>query len=184
MNYQEEHVILVDENDNSVGTMEKLEAHRKGLLHRAVSVFIVNHKGEMLLQKRAQSKYHGAGLWSNACCTHPRLNESTLDCAMRRMQEELGMSCHLAPAYSFIYKASVENNLVEHEFDYVFVGKYDGVLVPNRNEVEECIFVPLENIEKRLLESPEVFTIWFRTAFVRVNEYLAGMESHPKGGVE
>ena len=87
MNYQEEHVVLVDENDNFVGTMEKLEVHRKGLLHRAVSVFIVNQKGEMLLQKRAQSKYHGAGLWSNACCTHPRLNESTLDCAMRRVQE-------------------------------------------------------------------------------------------------
>ncbi len=184
MKYRKEHVILLDGNDNSVETMEKLEAYLYGLLHRAVFVFIVNQKGKMPLQKRAKSKYHVTGLWFNACCTYPWLNESTVYSAMPRTREELVMTCHFSPAHSLSYKSSVESNLVEQEYHFGFVGKYYVVLVPNKNEIEECIFVLLENIEKRPIESPEVFTIGFRTAFVRVSEYFAGMESQPKGGVE
>src|SRR5690606_18427764 len=111
---------------------------------------IVNSKGQMLLQRRAHSKYHGAGLWSNACCTHPRADESYADCAHRRLQEELGFDCALTPAFSFIYRAEVENGLIEHELDHVFIGRYEGKAVPNPLEVEECTFVALEDVRKRL----------------------------------
>jgi len=181
----EERVVLVDAEDNVIGTMEKMEAHEQGVLHRAVSVFIVNPRGEMLLQKRAKGKYHSPGLWTNACCTHPREGESYDDCAQRRLREELGFECPLGHAFSFIYEGSVENGLTEHELDHVFVGVYDGPMHADPAEVEDCTFVSLNNIRVRLEEHPEEFTIWFRAIFERVSGHLSGMESQQlKGGVE
>jgi isopentenyl-diphosphate delta-isomerase len=180
----EEQVVLVDSEDNVLGTMGKMQAHREGVLHRAVSVFIVNGEGEMLLQQRAITKYHSPGLWTNACCTHPRLNETYADCAQRRLKEEMGITTELTPAFSFIYKGDVENGLTEHELDHVFVGRYDGPVIFDPAEVAGCTFAPLNDVRKRLRERPEEFTIWFRAIFERVSGHLSGMESHLKGGVE
>jgi len=164
----EEQVVLVDNEDNILGTMGKMQAHQEGVMHRAVSVFIVNGAGEMLLQQRALTKYHSPGLWTNACCTHPRLNETYGDCAQRRLKEEMGINTELIPAFSFIYKGDVENGLTEHELDHVFVGRYDGPVNLNPAEVADCTFVRLNDIRKRLRERPEEFTIWFRAIFERV----------------
>lgn len=180
----EEQVVLVDKDDNVLGTMGKMQAHREGVLHRAVSVFIVNGVGEMLLQQRALTKYHSPGLWTNACCTHPRLNETYADCAHRRLKEEMGITTELMPAFSFIYRGDVENGLTEHELDHVFVGRYDGPMKLDSVEVAGCSFAPLNDVRKRLEERPEQFTIWFRAIFERVSGHLSGMESHKKGGVE
>ena len=184
MQQEEEQVVLVDTADNVIGIAGKMLAHQQGLLHRAVSVFIVNKEGLMLLQKRALTKYHSPGLWTNACCTHPRLGETYAQCATRRVEEELGFTTALHSAFYFIYKGDVENGLIEHELDHVFIGKYDGVIYLNPDEVEECTFASLEDIAKRLEEHPREFTIWFRAIFKRVSEHLTGMESHLKGGVE
>src|SRR5215203_6397334 len=121
----EQNVILVNEKDEEIGTMEKMEAHRKALLHRAFSVFIFNGRGEMLLQRRALKKYHSGGLWTNACCSHPRPGEVTADAAARRLREELGFVTTLNPAFQFVYRATFDNGLTEYEFDHVFLGKYD-----------------------------------------------------------
>jgi isopentenyl-diphosphate Delta-isomerase len=180
----EDQVVLVNQEDIVLGTMGKMQAHRDGVLHRAVSVFLLNASGEMLLQKRAMAKYHSAGLWSNACCTHPRLNESYAECAHRRLKEELGITCALAPAFSFIYEGAVENGLIEHELDHVYVGRYDGSVNFDPAEVADCTFAPLNDIRLRLQERPEEFTIWFRAIFERVSGHLSGMESQIKGGVE
>jgi isopentenyl-diphosphate delta-isomerase len=173
----EEQVVLVDPEDNVLGTMGKMQAHREGVLHRAVSVFIFNGKGEMLLQQRAAAKYHSPGLWTNACCTHPRKDESYEACAKRRLVEEMGIICGLRPAFSFIYKGNVENGLTEHELDHVFIGTFDGIANPDPAEVADCTFAPLEDIRQRLRERPEEFTIWFRAIFERVCAHLSGMES-------
>lgn len=180
----EDQVVLVDPQDNVIGTMDKMQAHREGALHRAVSIFIVNGKGEMLLQQRAYDKYHSPGLWTNACCTHPRLNETYADCARRRLKEELGFTVELEHLFSFVYKGDVENGLTEHELDHVFIGRYDGPVDFNREEVADCTFAPLSDVRNRLRERPEEFTIWFRAIFERVSGHLSGMESHQKGGVE
>jgi isopentenyl-diphosphate Delta-isomerase len=181
----EERVVLVDAEDNVIGTMEKMEAHKQGVLHRAVSVFIVNSKGEMLLQRRALDKYHSPGLWTNACCTHPREGERYEDCAERRVREELGFECELRHCFSFIYKESVENGLTEHELDHVFIGRYEGPVNADPAEVEDCTFASLDTIRRGLAKRPEEFTIWFRAIFERVSGHLSGMESHQlKGGVE
>ncbi|MCF8256561.1 MAG: isopentenyl-diphosphate Delta-isomerase [Flavobacteriales bacterium] len=179
----EEQVVLVDGEDNVLGTMGKMQAHREGVLHRAVSVFIMNGNGEMLLQKRALSKYHSPGLWTNTCCTHPRPDEGYADCAERRLKEEMGFSCTLVPAFAFIYEGDVENGLMEHELDHVFLGWYDGPVNPDPIEVEDRTFAPLDEISARLKDSPQEFTIWFRAIFERVSGHLSGMESHKKGGV-
>ena len=130
-----EYVILVDENDRETGLMEKQEAHEKGLLHRAFSIFIFNHKNELLLQQRALHKYHSAGLWTNTCCSHPRAGESIEQAAHRRLQEEMGFDCELYKKTSFIYKAEFENGLTEHEFDHILVGHYDQAIHINPQEV-------------------------------------------------
>lgn len=154
-------VILVDEDDNELGTMEKMEAHRKGALHRAFSVVIYNSKGEMLLQKRARHKYHSGGLWTNACCSHPWPGETMLQAVRRRLNEELGID--IAPDYShkFIYKVSLDNNLVEHECDHVFIGKYDGVPSINADEIEDWKFVPIDELLNDLQINPDRYTYWF-----------------------
>src|SRR5580693_5920772 len=138
-----EEVILVDETDTPLGRMEKIEAHRKALLHRAFSVFIFNSKGEMLLQQRAKHKYHSAGLWTNACCSHPSPLESTEDGAMRRLQEELGFVTTLKKIFEFTYRSEFDNGLTEFEFDHVFIGEYNGKIRPNPDEVSECSFMKL-----------------------------------------
>jgi isopentenyl-diphosphate delta-isomerase len=165
---QEEQIILVDENDKPVGTMGKLEAHQKGLLHRAFSVFIFNDKGELLLQKRASTKYHSPGLWTNTCCSHPQPGEETLAAAKRRLKEEMGMDCVLIHKTSFVYKTNFDNGLTEHEFDHVFIGNYNDNPVLNEDEAEEYKWMSLENIKSDIQKCPENFTSWFRIAMAKV----------------
>jgi isopentenyl-diphosphate delta-isomerase len=169
---QTEFVILVDNADVPTGRMEKMEAHRKGELHRAFSVFVFNDKGEMMLQQRALSKYHSPGLWTNTCCSHPRIGEDTLSAAHRRMKEEMGFDCKLSEIFSFTYKADVGNGLTEHEFDHVFIGIYNNPPQLNSEEVENWKFMPMSDIKKEMLESPENYTVWFRIAFVEIEKYL------------
>lgn len=161
-------VILVNENDEPIGTMEKMEAHEKGLLHRAFSVFIFNSAGEMLLQQRAAVKYHSAGLWTNACCSHPRPGEETEAAALRRLKEELGFRTEIQKVFDFSYKASFENGLTEHEFDHVFIGHYDQAFTPNPEEVQDFSFRPVERIRESLVSEPAAYTAWFHIAFPRI----------------
>lgn len=162
-------VVLVNEADQQIGLMEKLEAHQKGLLHRAFSVFLFNKKGEMLLQKRANTKYHSPNLWTNAVCSHPRNGESYKNGAMRRLNEELGISTEIEEKFHFIYKADVGQNLWEHELDYVFVGIYDGIFKLNPNEVSETRYISLIDLQKEILSNPDNFTEWFK---IILNKYL------------
>ncbi|HLY70261.1 MAG TPA: isopentenyl-diphosphate Delta-isomerase [Puia sp.] len=164
-------VILVNENDEEVGTVEKMEAHRKALLHRAFSVFIFNAKGEMLLQQRAKNKYHSPGLWTNTCCSHPYPLESTESAATRRLQEELGFTTTLKKIFDFTYRSEFDNGLTEFEFDHVFVGEYNDKIIPNMDEVNECCFMSFDAIEERLLSHPQKFTPWFHIAYPMVKEW-------------
>jgi len=163
-----EHVILVNESDNPVGTQEKMAAHEQANLHRAFSVFIFNAKGEMLLQQRAKDKYHSGGLWTNACCSHPRPGEKTIDAAHRRLQEEMGFDCELEEAFHFIYKTEFDHGLTENELDHVFIGKYEGEIIPNPDEVEDYKWINLKNLKNDLEEKPDIFTSWFKIAFDEV----------------
>ncbi|HEY4290062.1 MAG TPA: isopentenyl-diphosphate Delta-isomerase [Puia sp.] len=169
---QREEVILVNENDVPLGTMEKMEAHRKALLHRAFSVFIFNSKGEMLLQQRAPEKYHSAGLWTNACCSHPRPGEDTGEAARRRLCEELGFSAPLEKIFDFTYRSEFDNGLTEFEFDHVYIGQYDGVIAPNPAEVSGYGYRSPEEIRVCLEQEPESFTSWFHLAFPLVCEKM------------
>ncbi len=162
-------VVLVNEADQQIGLMEKLEAHQKGLLHRAFSVFLFNKKGEMLLQKRANTKYHSPNLWTNAVCSHPRNGESYKNGALRRLNEELGISTEIEEKFHFIYKADVGQNLWEHELDYVFVGIYEGIFNLNPNEVSETRYISLVDLQKEILSNPDNFTEWFK---IILNKYL------------
>lgn len=161
-------IILVDENDRELGVMEKMEAHLKGHLHRAFSVFIFNENGDMLLQKRASSKYHSGGLWTNTCCSHPRPNESLTDAANRRLMEEMGMECELQHKFSFIYKCGLDNNLMEHELDHVFTGVTNMIPVLNRDEVEDYRYLSKEELKKEIADSPHLFTEWFKIALPKL----------------
>jgi len=163
-----EYVILVDEQDNDIGVMEKLLAHQEGLLHRAFSVFIFNEKGELLLQQRALSKYHSAGLWTNTCCSHPRPNETIKDAAKRRLFEEMGMSCDLKIITNFIYKTPFENGLTEHELDYVLIGITNQNPHINKDEVENYKWMPIEDIKKDIISHPDLYTSWFKIALEKV----------------
>lgn len=165
---QEEQVILVDENDKPIGTMGKLEVHQRGLLHRAFSVFIFNDKGELLLQKRAYTKYHSPGLWTNTCCSHPSPGEETLSAANRRLKEEMGMDTILIHKTSFIYRTEFDNGLTEHEFDHVYVGNYNENPVLNEDEAEDHQWMSLENIKKAIQKKPDDFTSWFKIAIDKV----------------
>ena len=158
----QERVILVDEKDNVIGSCEKLEAHKRGLLHRAFSVILINHNGEILLQKRASSKYHDGGLWSNTCCSHPRLNEETEDAALRRLEEEMGINCSIQYGFNLLYQADMGNGLIEHEFDHVYTGFFDQAPNPNPSEVEDWKFASVKEVMNEMILSPEKFTPWFR----------------------
>jgi isopentenyl-diphosphate Delta-isomerase len=155
-------VILVDEKDNETGTMEKLEAHKQGILHRALSVVILNDKNEMLIQRRADDKYHSGGLWSNACCSHPKPGESTADAALRRLKEEMGIEAELEFMKSFIYQVKFPNGLTEHEFDHLFTGRYNGTPSPDPSEVSEWKWVRLDELKKSIKENPTEYSFWFR----------------------
>ena len=170
-------VILVDEQDVEIGTMEKMEAHKKALLHRAFSVFIFNRKGEMLLHQRASNKYHSPNLWTNACCSHPMPGEATIDAAHRRLQEEMGFDTPLEKLFHFTYKTSFENGLTEHEFDHVFVGTYDGPIEPNSGEVKDFCFMKTEAIVDSMLRHHHKYTSWFQIAFPKLEAHLAEKES-------
>ena len=167
-----EYVVLVDELDNKVGLMEKMEAHINPTLHRAFSIFIFNSKNEMLLQQRALSKYHTPGLWTNSCCSHPRDGESLHDATNRRLQEQMGMQCELKEAFSFIYKADVMQGLVEHEFDHVFIGTSDDLAIINKDEVESFRYRTIENIKADIERNPQNYTAWFKIAFDKLLETL------------
>lgn len=158
----EELVILVDEQDNVRGTMPKLEAHQKNELHRAFSILIWNSNNEMLLQQRADGKYHSAGLWTNTCCSHPRRNETTIEAAHRRLKEEVGIKTELKHAFHFTYQVALENDLFEHELDHVFIGKYDKEPTLNLEEVKAFRWINLNDLQSEIAMKPEQFTFWFK----------------------
>lgn len=168
-----EQVILVDEQDQELGCMEKMAAHQQAHLHRAFSIFVFNEKKELLLQQRAHAKYHSAGLWTNTCCSHPRPGEVTAQAASRRLSEELGFSTDLEKAFDFIYKANFANGLTEYEFDHVYIGQYQGVLQPNLEEVANWVYMPLSAIEQDLAKHPEKYTVWFQIAFPKLQDWIS-----------
>jgi isopentenyl-diphosphate Delta-isomerase len=157
-----ERVVLVDENDTPLGTMEKMEAHEKGVLHRAFSVFIFNSNGEMLLQQRAFSKYHSGGLWTNTCCSHPREGEPTIEAAHRRLQEEMGFDCEIEKAFDFIYKRELDQGLTEHELDHVFIGEFEGEVRFNKEEVNAYTYTPVQDVLEGVAQNPDNYTEWFK----------------------
>jgi isopentenyl-diphosphate delta-isomerase len=163
-----DYVILVDENDNEIGVMEKLQAHQEGKLHRAFSIFIFNEKNELLLQQRALTKYHSAGLWANTCCSHPRPNETIKDSANRRLFEEMGMSCDLQIKTNFIYKTQFENGLIENELDYVLVGFTNQNPLINSEEVESYKWQSISDIKIDVQSNPQNYASWFKIALDKV----------------
>jgi len=167
------HVILVDNNDIQIGIMEKMEAHKKALLHRAISVFIINTKGEWLLQRRALNKYHSNGLWTNTCCSHPFPGESNLEASNRRLMEEMGMKCKLKELFSFTYKEELDNDLTEYEFDHVFYGFSDELPKVNSDEVMEYKYMNYFNLYKDINANPDNYTVWFKKIYERVYQYLS-----------
>ncbi len=168
----EEKVILVDVEDNAIGEMNKMEAHELGILHRAFSVFILNSKGELLLQQRALSKYHSPGLWTNTCCSHQRSGEHSLSAAHRRLKEEMGVQSDLKEAFSFLYKADMGNGLTEHELDHVIIGVCDQEPIINLEEVTDWKWVNLDDLKLDLAHSPEKYTAWFNIVFDQFYEYI------------
>ncbi len=169
----EEQVVLVDEKDNPIGLMEKMEAHEKALLHRAFSVFIFNKKGELMLQQRAASKYHSPLLWTNTCCSHQRDGETNLEAGKRRLQEEMGFIADIKEVFSFIYKAPFDNGLTEHELDHVMVGSFEGAPSINKEEVESYKWMNLEDLKSDIKNNPDIYTAWFKIIFDKSFEKLA-----------
>jgi isopentenyl-diphosphate delta-isomerase len=165
-------VILVDESDQVLGSMDKLEAHEKGLLHRAFSVFIFNDQNELMLQQRASGKYHSGGLWTNTCCSHPAPSEKVEDACHRRLIEEMGFDTKLEFVTSFIYRAELDNDLTEHEFDHVYIGRFNGKPNPNADEVGGWKFEDMNKIKASMESNPEFYTVWFRIIFNDVHSYL------------
>lgn len=165
-----EQVILVRPDDAPLGTAEKLHAHRTGALHRAFSVFVFRPDGALLLQRRAADKYHSAGLWSNTCCSHPRPGESTAEAAARRLREEMGFECDLASPFSFLYRADVGGGLIEHEYDYVFLGEWSGAPNPDPGEVSEWRWTAPATLRAELHSRPHRFTPWFHIAFGQLQD--------------
>lgn len=164
-------VILVDEKDNQIGTAEKIAAHRSGKMHRAISVFVFNSRGELLLQKRAKDKYHSGGLWTNTCCSHPIPGESVDRAAHRRLMEEMGFECKLKEAFTFTYKVNFPNGLTEHEFDHVFIGRFDGRPVPDKKEAEDWKWVTLDGLGKDMEKNPGAYTYWLRAVMDKIALY-------------
>ncbi|MDU1414070.1 MAG: isopentenyl-diphosphate Delta-isomerase [Clostridium sp.] len=157
-----EEVILVDTNDSEIGKMEKMQAHIEGRLHRAFSIFVFNSKGEFLLQQRENGKYHSGGLWTNTCCSHPRVGEDIKEAVHRRLKEEMGFDCDLSEKKTFLYHAKFDNDLIEHELDHIFIGYYNGVPIPNKEEVENWKWISTNDLKKELEAEPDKFTYWFK----------------------
>lgn len=172
----QEEVTLVNRHDQPIGASEKLQAHIDGALHRAFSIFVFNQSGDVLLQRRAGGKYHSPGLWSNTCCGHPRPNEPLHVAAHRRLQEEMGFDCDLKKAFSFIYKVELENQLVEHEFDHVFVGSFHSNPTLNADEADQYQWMPLSKLKTSLKEEAASYTYWLKHSFDMLLEHL---EQHP-----
>lgn len=170
-------VILVDANDKAIGTMEKIEVHEKGLLHRAVTVYIINSQGELLLQRRAKEKYHCGGLWSNTCCGHPYPQELTQEAAKRRLKEEMGMESDLSPVLEICYELPLSNGLIEHEYGHIFFGVSDAKPVPDLQEAEEWRYVSLEELKYEMQHYPENFTPWFLLTLPRLYSELNNFHS-------
>lgn len=161
----EEKVILVDTNDNPIGLMNKLEAHEKAVLHRAFSVFILNDNNELMLQQRAQHKYHSPLLWTNTCCSHQRENETNIQAGTRRLREEMGFETELKEMFHFIYKAPFDNGLTEHELDHVMIGYYNNMPNINKEEVESWKWMKIEDVKNDMITNPDQYTIWFKIIF-------------------
>jgi isopentenyl-diphosphate Delta-isomerase len=171
-------VILVDENDQEIGQKDKLQAHIDGDLHRAFSIFIFNSKGEILLQKRADAKYHSPCLWTNTCCSHPQPNKSMEDCLNERLEIEMGMACEMKPWFTFKYKAEFENGLTEHEFDHVFKGFSDELPVPNPDEVADYQYISVADLKSDLFQNPYNYTAWLKLIIDKLDSPLT-----PGGGI-
>lgn len=172
---KEENVILVNTNDEQIGLMPKMEAHEKAVLHRAFSVFVLNEKNEIMLQQRAQHKYHSPLLWTNTCCSHQRDGETNLQAGNRRLQEEMGFETELKELFHFIYKAPFDNGLTEHELDHVMIGYYNGEPKINPEEVENWKWMGIEEVQKDMQSHPEVYTVWFKIIF---DEFYHFLEEH------
>lgn len=157
-----EYIITVDEQDRETGSIEKLEAHQKGILHRAFSILVFNKKGELLLQKRNKEKYHSPGLWTNTCCSHQRVGEQLSEAVTRRLMEEMGFICELKEIFNFIYMTRFDDGLIEYELDHVFIGNYDGEVVINEEEVEEYKWVDCSWLQEDIKNNPEKYTYWFK----------------------
>ena len=168
----EEKVILVDENDQQIGLMPKMEAHEKALLHRAFSVFVMNNKGEIMLQQRAAHKYHTPNLWTNTCCSHQREGESNLEAGKRRLMEEMGFVTELKEVLSFVYKAPFDNGLTEHEYDHVMVGYYEDEPNINPEEVQSWKWMRPEAIKEDIANNPSIYTAWFKIIFEKFYDHL------------
>ena len=164
----EKNLILVDEQDKECGKMGKLQVHKLGLLHRAFSIFIFNSKGQLLLQQRADEKYHSGGLWTNTCCSHPEFGEELNDAVSKRLFEEMGLVSKTEFAFSFIYNAAFDNGLIEHEFDHVFIGISDELPKPDRSEVQNWKYMDIPAIQKDIIENPAIYTVWFKMCFADV----------------
>jgi len=169
---KEEQVILVNEKDEQIGLMPKMEAHERALLHRAFSVFVFNKENELMLQQRALHKYHSPGLWTNTCCSHQREGESNIEAGVRRLQEEIGFTTPLRETTSFIYKAPFDNGLTEHEFDHILIGSYDAAPNPNPEEVASWKWMPIEDVKADMKEHPELYTEWFKIIFDKFYQHL------------
>ena len=165
-------VILVDREDNPTGTMEKMKAHRKGVLHRAFSVFVFNDEGQLMLQKRALQKYHSPGLWSNTCCSHPYPGEEAEVAAHRRLEEEMGFDCSLQHRFFFIYRAELDQGMTEHELDHVFTGEYSADPAINPEEVHDWKWIGIPELIRDMQSNPDAYTVWFRIIFKEFRKKL------------
>ena len=168
----EEQVILVNEQDEPIGLMNKMEAHEKAVLHRAFSVFILNDKNEVMLQQRAHHKYHSPLLWTNTCCSHQRAGETNIEAGKRRLFEEMGFQTELKELFHFIYKAPFDNGLTEHELDHVMIGYYNEAPIINLDEVESWKWLTIEAIKDDMIENPDAYTVWFKIIFDEFYHYL------------
>ena len=172
---KEENVILVNDKDEQIGLMPKLEAHEKALLHRAFSVFILNSKNEIMLQQRAAEKYHSPLLWTNTCCSHQREGETNIEAGTRRLFEEMGFKAELKELFHFIYKAPFDNGLTEHEYDHVMIGYYNENPEINSEEVENWKWMAIEDVKKDMQQNPGIYTVWFKIIF---DEFYYYLEDH------
>ena len=168
----EEYVILVNEKDQEIGLMPKLEAHQKAVLHRAFSVFIFNSENELMLQQRASNKYHSPNLWTNTCCSHQRSGESNIQAGTRRLYEEMGFTTSLKEITSFIYKAPFDNGLTEHELDHIMVGNYEDAPIINPDEVADWKWMPIEDVKQDIDDNPQLYTAWFKIIFEKFYEHI------------